>query len=121
MNATKTDNRAHLHELIEGITSGQLLDKFEKFYADDIVMSENGVDDPSRHGKEANRAYETYFVNNSQWHGVKVGPVIADGDHTAYEMWMDFTIDGQRVTRTQWAVQTWNDGQIVREVFYYGA
>jgi hypothetical protein len=26
---------------------------------------------------------------------------------------------GQRMQRTQFALQTWRDGQIVKEVFYY--
>lgn len=115
-------NRKNLHDLIEGITTGRLMEGFEKHYCDHIVMSENGTDDPARHGKEKNRAYEQYFVDNAKWHGVKVGDVIADGNTTAYEMWMDFEMGGNRMQRTQWAVQTWNDeGQIVREVFFYGA
>ena len=113
-------HRASLLNLIEGLTTGRLLEVFEKHYADDVVMSENGLDEQTRKGKDVNREYETYFANNAEWHGVKLGPVVADGHHTAYEMWMDFTINGQRVTRTQWAVQTWNDaGQIARETFYY--
>ena len=113
-------DRASLLNLIEGLTTGRLLEVFEKHYADDVVMSENGLDEQTRKGKDVNREYETYFANNAEWHGVKLGPVVADGHHTAYEMWMDFTINGQRVTRTQWAVQTWNDaGQIARETFYY--
>ncbi len=115
-------NRANVLDLIEGITTGKLLDKFEQHYCETCVLSENGVDDPARHGKDKNRAYETYFVQNAEFHGVKVGAVIADGATTAYEMWMDITMGGNRFQRSQWAVQTWNDaGQITREVFYYGA
>ena len=114
-------NRKNILAVIEGITTGRLMEGFEKYYAEDVVMSENGADDPTRHGKAKNRGYEQYFVDNSKWHGVKVGPVIADGNTTAYEMWMDFEMGGNRMQRTQWSVQTWNDaGQIVREVFYYG-
>jgi hypothetical protein len=120
MSTTET-NRANLLSLIEGLTTGRLMEVFEKFYADDVVMSENGEEDPARVGKEANRGYEAYFAANAEWHGVKLGPVLADGDTSAYEMWMDFTINGMHVVRTQWAVQTWKNGQIVREVFYYKA
>ncbi len=114
-------NRGLVLSLIEALTTGKLMSAFETLYAEDVVMSENGKEDPERVGKAKNRAYEQAFVDNAQWHGVKLGPVIADGDTTAYEMWMDFTFFGTRVTRTQWSVQTWKDGQIVREVFYYGA
>jgi hypothetical protein len=119
--STSETNRANLMELLNGLSTGRLMEVFDKFYADDIVMSENGSDDPSRHGKEKNRAYEAYFAAHAEWHGARLGPVLADGDHTAYGMWMDFTLNGQRITRDQWSVQTWRDGQIVHEAFYYKA
>jgi hypothetical protein len=115
------DNKARVLDLIHGITTGALLEKFEAYYADDVVMSENGDPEQTRSGKAFNREYETYFVINAEFHGVEVGPVLADGDHTAYQMSMDFTINGQRVQRTQWAVQEWRNGQIARETFYYKA
>jgi hypothetical protein len=31
--------------VIDGILKGDILDTFDRFYADDIVMSENGVDE----------------------------------------------------------------------------
>ncbi|TVQ94209.1 MAG: hypothetical protein EA397_02585 [Deltaproteobacteria bacterium] len=114
-------NKERVLDLIDGITSGKLLEKFEQYYAENVVMSENKDPEQTREGKVANREYETWFVNNSTWHGVEVGPVLADGDHTAYEMTMDATVGGQRIQRTQWAVQQWKDGQIVRETFYYNA
>lgn len=120
MSTTET-NRQHLMGLIEGLTTGKLLEAFDRYYADDVVMSENGATDPNRVGKAANRAYEQFFVENSEWFGVRVGPVLADGDTTAYEMWMDLAFQGQRMQRTQWAVQTWKDGRIVRETFHYQA
>lgn len=119
--STTESNRANLMELLDGLTTGRLMEVFEKFYAEDVVMSENGDEDPARVGKANNRGYEAYFAANAEWHGVKLGAVLADGDITAYEMWMDFTINGMRIVRTQWSVQTWKDGQIVREVFYYKA
>lgn len=113
-------NRKNLLELIEGLSTGRLLEMFDKHYADDVVMMENGEPDANRTSKAANRAYEEYFVNNAKWFGAKVGAVIVDGDHSAYEHWMDFEINGQRVTRTQIAVQTWNAaGKICKEVFFY--
>ena len=113
------DNKAKLQDMIDGIQSGKLMEKFEQYYADDVFMSENGRDEPNRHGKEANRQYEQYFVDNAEFHDVKVGPVIGDGNITGYEMWMDITFGGQRMQRLQWATQEWKDGKIVKEVFFY--
>ncbi|MEQ1505053.1 MAG: nuclear transport factor 2 family protein [Myxococcota bacterium] len=112
-------NKKNLMELLDGLGSGRLMEVFDKFYADDVVMMENNEPDPNRVGKAKNRAYEQYFADNAQWHGAKLGPVLADGEFTAYEMWMDLTFMGQRMQRTQFAVQTWKDGKIVKEVFYY--
>jgi hypothetical protein len=113
------DIRANLNDLIQSMLSGKLLEAFDKYYADDVVMSENGVDDPARHGKEKNHAYEAFFVANAQWHDARVGNVVVDGDKSAYEMYMDLTFMGNRMTRTQVAVQEWRDGQIIKETFYY--
>lgn len=115
-------NRQSLNDLIEHLLTGRLMDGFEKYYAESCVLSENGDPAQTREGKEVNRQYESYFAANAEWFGARLGPVIADGDTTAYEMWMDFTINGQRVTRTQWAVQQWDAaGQIVKETFFYAA
>jgi ketosteroid isomerase-like protein len=49
-----------------------------------------------------------------------LGAVLVDGDHSAYEMTLDFTPKGgRRLVQKQAAVQTWRNGKIVREVFYH--
>ncbi len=121
MSQTTEQTRALVRDAIDHILTGRLLDGFEKFYADDVVMSENGVADPERVGKEKNRAYETYFANNATFHDAGVGDIVVDGDKASIEWFMDFTFGGQRIQRRQIAVQTWKDGQIVKEVFYYAA
>ncbi len=118
MTTTET-HRAALHDLIDGICTGRLLEVFDKCYADDVVMSENNDPEQTRTGKPTCRAYEEVFVQNATFHGVEVGPVIADGDTTTYRMWMDMSFGEHRVQRDQFAMQTWKDGRIVKEVFYY--
>lgn len=120
MSASETErNRQNVARLIEALSTGKILEQFRSLYAEDVVMSENGGEDPNRVGLEKNLAYETFFMQNSEWHGAKVGPVLVDGAHTAYEMWMDVSFQGQRMQRTQVALQTWKNDKIVREVFYY--
>ncbi len=106
--------------VIDGILTGRILDTFDTYYAEDVVMSENRQDE--RVGKAANREYELKFLANvHEFHGAKVGRVIVDGDHAAVEWTFDITFkDGNRVTMQQVAVQTWKDGKIVREDFYHG-
>ncbi len=114
-------NRSNLTALIEGISTGRGMEVFDQFYADDVVMSENGAEDPARVGKEANRSFEQFFYDNSEWFGARVHSVMADGDTTAYGMWMDLSFQGQRMQRDQMAVQEWKDGKIVKETFYYAS
>lgn len=114
-------NRKNLLAVLDGLATGRLMEGFETYYADDVVMSENGEADPNRVGKEKNRAFEQSFSDNAKWNGAKVGPILADGDHTAYEMWMDFQYGEYHIVRTQVAMQEWKNGQIVKETFYYKA
>ena len=106
--------------VIDGILTGKILETFDAYYADNVVMSENLKDE--RVGKAANREYELKFLDNVQeFHGAKVGRVIVEGDHAAVEWTFDVTFKGgNRVAMQQVAVQSWKDGKIIREDFYHG-
>ncbi len=110
----------NVQAVIDGITTGKVLETFDTYYADDVVMSENRKDE--RVGKAANREYELQFLDSVQeFHGAKVGRVIVDGDQAAVEWTFDITFKGgNRVTMEQVTVQTWKDGKIIREDFYHG-
>jgi hypothetical protein len=111
--------REHVQAVIDGILAGKILDTFDRYYADEVIMTENGVDE--RVGKAANRAYEESFVNNVEFHGATVGRVIVDGNHAAVEWTFDLTPKGgERVTQKQVSVQTWKGDRVVREDFYHG-
>lgn len=112
--------KAHVQAVIDGVKAGKVLETFDAYYADDVVMSENRKDE--RVGKAANRKYEIQFLDNVQeFHGAEVGRVIVDGDHAAVEWTFDITFKGgNRVSMQQVAVQTWKNGKVVREDFYHG-
>ena len=112
--------KSQVQAVIDGILTGKILETFDAYYADNVVMSENLKDE--RVGKAANREYELKFLDNVQeFHGAKVGRVIVEGDHAAVEWTFDVTFKGgNRVSMQQVAVQTWKDGKIVREDFYHG-
>ncbi|MGD9852839.1 MAG: nuclear transport factor 2 family protein [Nitrospirales bacterium] len=112
--------KAQVQAVIDGIKAGKILETFDAYYADDVVMSENRKDE--RVGKAANRKYEIQFLDNVQeFHGAQVGRVIVDGDHAAVEWTFDLTFKGgNRVNMQQVAVQTWKNGKVVREDFYHG-
>ena len=109
----------NVQAVIDGILKGEILETFDRYYADDVVMSENGADE--RVGKAANREYEEAFVNGVTFHGAEVGEVLVDGDRSVVEWVFDLTPNGgDRVLQKQAAVQHWKDGRIVRETFYHG-
>ena len=110
---------SEVQAVIDGILIGEILETFDRFYSDDVVMSENGVN--VRVGKAENRAYEQAFVDGVTFHGATVGEVLVDGDRAAIEWTFDMTPNGgDRVQQHQVAIQIWKDGRIVRETFYHG-
>ena len=112
--------KIQVESVIDGILAGKILETFDAYYANDVVMSENRTEE--RVGKALNREYEIKFLENiHEFHGAKVGRVIVDGDNAAVEWDFDITFkDGNRVNFQQVAVQTWKDRKIIREDFYHG-
>ncbi len=112
-------NESNVQAVIDGISSGRILETFDAYYAPDVVMSENGADE--RVGFDACREYEVAFVEGVEFHGASVGRTIVSGDHAAIEWTFEFTPKGgERLTQKQVALQSWKDGKIVREDFYHG-
>lgn len=110
-------------ELQNMIGTGQLLDAYDKFYSEDVVME--GPNEGSVAGKEANREREVQFVESIQdIHGGGVGAITADEEAgvTMTESWMDVTFkDGNRYKLEQVSVKKWDGDQIKHERFYYNA
>lgn len=116
----QTTLEERVSELNSMILQGQILDAFDKFYAENVTMQEN--EEQPTVGKAANRLNEVAFVNNiTEFRGAAVKKVIVSDDITVVEWDFDFTHAEWGVrTYTQVAVQRWNtDGQIVNEKFYY--
>ena len=103
------------------VLDGRILEGFDQFYADDVVMQENAA--APTVGKAANRAREVQFLDSiERFHGATlVGSAVA-GDRSYSEWVLDLTFKGGvRVQLEQVAVRRWRDGQIAEERFYYNA
>tara|TARA_Y100000782_G_C10184180_1_gene265520 strand:+ start:2650 stop:3018 length:369 start_codon:yes stop_codon:yes gene_type:complete len=115
--ATLTDLVSELNNMI---ITGQVLDAFEKFYAEEVTMQEN--EEAPTVGKAACRTHEEAFVNGiTAFRKAEVKNVLVSDNITVVEWDFDFSHKdwGDR-NYTQVAVQRWNDaGQIVNEKFYY--
>ena len=114
-----SDLKQNVQQLNNMILEGKILDAFEKFYADDVVMQDN--DYPVRVGKDVNRQHEEAFVGGlTEFRGAKVINSIVSDDLAVTEWWMDYTHkDYGTRNYTQLAVQRWKNGKIVEEKFYY--
>lgn len=113
--------RKNLDELNDMILQGNILDAFEKFYAEDVVMEDVGQGE--RHGKDANREYEEQFVSSlTDFRGAEIKSIAVNEETNTsmVEWWMDFTHKewGDTIL-SQVAVQKWRNGKIVNEKFYH--
>lgn len=113
-------NKSQVEELNQMILSGKAMEAFDRFYADNVVMQEN--DQPPTLGKQANREREiVFFEAITEFRGAKVLSIGVAEDKTFVEWHYDYTHKewGKRQYH-QIAVQTWKDGKIIHERFYYG-
>ncbi len=113
--------KENVDQLNNMILKGELLDAFDKFYADNVVMQDN--DTPARVGKKDCRDFEEAFVNNlTAFRGAQLKNVLVSEEAgiSACEWQFDYTHKewGDR-NYTQVAVQRWEDGKIVSENFLY--
>lgn len=113
----------NVKELVDGlvnmINDGKILEAFEKYYDENVIMQEN--EGEPRIGKEVNRAYEKAFVEGIiEFHSAKTLGIATGDNYSTIESFMDITHkDWGRSARSQVAVQRWENGKIVSEKFYY--
>jgi hypothetical protein len=103
------------------IFSGQLLEAFDKFYHEEVVMTEIGEE--ARVGKAINREYEIKFLESVKAvHGAGIDSMASDEENKTVliENWMDVTFHNDvRMKISQVAVQKWDGDYIVEERFYH--
>lgn len=106
-------------KLNDGILAGKVMEVFEEFYADDVVMQENS--DPETRGKDANRKREQEFLASVEaWHSGEVTAAAVGTDVSFGEWRMDVTLKGVgRIVMDQVAVRRWKNGKVVHERFYH--
>ena len=108
-------------ELQSMVGSGQMMEAFEKFYSDNVVMEEpmSGRTE----GKDANRKREEQWLEMVQEvHGGGVNGITSNENEgiTMTESWMEATYkDGNRAKMEEVSVKKWEGDQIVHERFYY--
>ena len=108
-------------EVNDMILQGDAMEAFEKFYAEDVVMQDQGMG--PWEGKDENREREKAFFDNvTELRRFELVDA-AVGDDVTYSTWdLDFTHEEWGdVQYKQVAVRHWNDeGLIEKERFYRG-
>ncbi len=103
------------------VGQGQMMEAFEKFYAENVVMEEPMSGKTV--GKDANRKREEDWVEMvAEAHGGGIKSMASDEENgvTMTESWADFTFkDGNRAMMEEVSVKKWEGDQIVHERFYY--
>ncbi len=114
------DIEANVKDLNQMILEGKMMDAFEKYYADDVVMQEINMEPTV--GKDANREREKKWLDGiTDFRGAEVKNVAVGDNVSMVEWFMDYSHkEYGDVTMDQVAVQNWKDGKIVKEVFYHG-
>jgi ketosteroid isomerase-like protein len=112
---------ARVNDLVSYIRDGRIVEAMHEFYADDAAMQEN--DNPPTVGLAANVERERQFVASvKRWISFDIGAVAVDAARgkTTIQSTLAFEgVDGKTYRSDQVAVQTWRDGKIAHEKFYY--
>ena len=112
--------REKTQDIYNLVGQGKLLEAFDKYYADNVVITEPRG---TWEGKVKCRAHEEEFLSMvKEVHGMEVKAITSDEEAgiVMHETSMDVTFqDGNRVNMEQVGVQKWKDGKIVHERFYY--
>lgn len=115
---THLENVTNLYQMIN---TGQMMEGFEKYYHQNVVMQEIGEE--PRAGKDKNREHEINFGKlMKEFYGSGVLAITSnEAEHkTMVESWMDFSFhNDKRIKSQQVAVQTWEGDYIVHETFYH--
>jgi len=112
---------ARVNDLVSYIRDGKIIEAMHEFYADDTQMQENN--NPPTVGLAANVEREHQFVASvKRWIAFDVNSIAIDASRgkTAIQSTSAFEgVDGKTYRTDQVAVQTWRDGKIAHEKFYY--
>jgi hypothetical protein len=115
----QTQTAVRIHDLLDHVRQGKIMDAMKEFYADDVVMEE------PKYGKTvglaANLEREQKFVDSvKEFKGFEAKNISVGENCATYENVMDWVdVDGQNIHVEQVSVQQWKDGKIVHERFYY--
>ncbi len=112
------DTRESVLQLTELVRTGKAEEAYHTFYAPDVMMQENS--DPPRTSLQASIDRQMQATAGVTVNEFAPRVIVAEGDHAAIEWVLDITApDGSHIHVEELALQTWKDGKIIKERFYY--
>ncbi len=113
------DIKALIDDMNKMVLEGKILDAFEKYYADNVIMQDINMEPVV--GKDANREREQKWISGiTEFRGAEVKNVAIGDNVSMVEWFMDYSHkEYGEVKMKQVAVQTWKNDKIVKEVFYH--
>lgn len=107
-------------DLNDLILQGKMMEAFEKYYHEAVVMQEN--ENPPTIGKDANREREEAFMSSvTEFRGASPLKVAVGENVTMVQWHYDYTHSEWGVRNyVQISVQEWKNGKIIKEQFFYG-
>ncbi len=116
-----SEHNVRLDELLHYLREGRILDAMTEFYAENVITEKPACG--STKGLPANIEREKQFVQSVRDFRNFLVPHSATSPNTAiYETIMDWVdTQGKDHHVEQVSVQTWKNGKIVHERFYYSA
>ncbi|MBN8838810.1 MAG: ester cyclase [Sphingomonadales bacterium] len=104
--------------LIEMVERGEFIEAFPRFYAVDAEMQEN--DNPPRVGIDALIANERMMLAAFPQVQARALSRFVSGDQAVIRWTFEFVAPhGATIRLDELTLQTWRDGRIVHEKFYY--
>lgn len=112
------DTRESVMRLTELVKAGRAEEAYRTFYAPDVVAQENN--EPPRTSLQASIDRQMQATAGATINEFAPRTIVVEGDHVALEWVLDITTaDGGRIYAEELALQTWKDGKIIKERFYY--
>jgi ketosteroid isomerase-like protein len=113
-----TNNR--IHELLEFFKTNPPPEEiYDRYYDENVVVQENLQ--PPRVGRSLSIERQKLMnANIREINDFKIGAILVDGDRSMVEMHLDATTkDGYHFHLEEVGLQTWKNGRIIHERYFY--
>ncbi|OKH48847.1 polyketide cyclase [Calothrix sp. HK-06] len=112
--------RARVQELLDFFKTNPPVEEiYERFYDENVVVQEN-LEAPRIGRALSIERQKRMNANIKEINNFRIGSVLVDGDKSVVEMHIEATTqDGYRMHIEELGMQTWNNGKIVHERYFY--